>query len=170
MCLIFDIENLSLDYTVKKFTEEDLPEIYSLCKKNQTYYKYMNMKPNYENLKEVITDLPINKTMEDKFFVGLYKENCLIAILDLILKYPDTDTAFIGWFMLNKDFQRKGIASKIITDLFLYLKECGFLNVRLGYIKENNESKRFWIRNGLIPTGLEIQEENYKIIVMERVL
>lgn len=163
----FKIENLSSDYFVKQFTEEDIPEIYELAKKNETYYKYMKTKPTYENLKDVITSLPPNKTLEDKFFLGFYYNDQLIAILDLILKYPNENTAFIGWFMMNKKFQHKGIGTKIVTEIFSCLKENGFSYIRLGYIKGNEESKNFWIRNDFKPTGIETQDENYTIVVLK---
>ena len=166
----FKIADLSQNYSIKQFTENDIPQIYSLAKMNTTYYKYMNLEPTYENIKEVITSLPKNKTLEDKFFLGFYHDNHLVAILDLILKYPNEDTAFIGWFMMNKEFQHKGVGTKIVTDIFSCLKENDFFYIRLGYIKENNESKNFWIKNGFTPTKLEIQNENYVIVVMERKL
>lgn len=164
----FKIEDLSSNYLVKQFTEKDIPEIYTLAKMNTTYYKYMNMKPTHENLKEVITALPPNKSLEDKFFLGFYHDNNLVAILDLILKYPNDNTAFIGWFMLNKEMQHKGIGTKIITDILLCLKENNFSFVRLGYIKGNSESKKFWIKNDFKPTGIETKDENYTIVVMQR--
>ena len=166
----FKIENLSSTYSPKQFTENDIPEIYALAKMNTTYYNHLNTQPTYENLKEVITALPPNKSLEDKYFLGFYHDNYLLAILDLILKYPNENTAFIGWFMMNKEFQHKGIGTKIVTDIFSYLKKRGFSYVRLGYIKGNNESMNFWIKNSFKPTGIETHEENYTIVVMQRIL
>lgn len=34
--------------------------------------------------------------------------------MDLILNFPDNDTAFIGFFMMNQALQGKGIGSEII--------------------------------------------------------
>lgn len=171
MCCKFMIENLSSEYSVRKFTEIDITDIYNLAKTNPTYYKYMKTEPTYENLKDVFNALPPNKTMSDKFFLGFYNhEERLVAILDLILNYPNNQTAFIGWFMMNKNFQHKGIGTKIITDICYYLKKSDFLFIRLGYIKGNNESKCFWNKNKFTFTGIETQDVNYSIVVMERKL
>jgi len=170
MNLKFNIKDLSSNYLIKKFTVEDIPDIYEVAKKNETYYKYMKMEPTYENLEEVISVLPKNKSLDDKYFLGFYYNDQLVAILDLILYYPNEDTAFIGWFMLNKDFQHRGIGTKIVKDIFSCLKKYGFSYIKLGYIKGNNESRDFWIRNGLKPTGVEIQDENYLIVVMQGIL
>lgn len=163
-----NIEKLSGNYQVKNFTEEDIPEIYTLCKENQTYYKHVKMQPTIENLKEVITALPPNRTMEDKFFVGFYNADCLVAILDLITEYPNEETAFIGWFMMNKKLQGQGLASKIVEEILKYLKEIGFHYVRLGYVKGNMESESFWKRNGFLPTGLESNNENYTVVILQK--
>lgn len=162
------ILKISSCYQVKRFSENDLPDILSLCQGNPTYYQHMKVKPSIENLRETLAALPPGKTMEDKFFVGLYQEGNLIALLDLITGYPHPDTAFIGWFMMNKVFQGAGVGTAIITELLSFLREEGFCHVRLGYIKGNPESKGFWIKNLFLPTGVEYDTAGYTVVVMER--
>ncbi|WP_077613135.1 GNAT family N-acetyltransferase [Clostridium sp. Marseille-P2415] len=164
------LDFMSSRYMVKQFKEEDVSNIYALCKRNPTYYKYIKIEPTLENIKEVLTELPPNKTMDDKFFVGFYKDNQLVAILDLITGYPDINTAFISWFMMDQDFQRIGIGTEIIMEILFYLKEENFRYVRLGYIKGNQESESFWIKNKFIPNGIESETDDYTIVVMQREL
>lgn len=166
----FNFKNISSQYIVKQFTQADISTIYTLCKGNPTYYKYMGIEPTLENIKAVLTQLPPNKSMENKFFLGFYKTNQLIAILDLITEYPNTETAFIGWFMLNKEFQGIGIGTKIITELLSFLKKENFCYVKLGYIKGNQESKNFWIKNQFVPTKIESETDSYVIVSMQRKL
>ncbi len=52
--------------------------------------------------------------MKDKFFVGVYKDNNLVAILDYITNFPKENSIYIGLFMLDKSIQNKGIGSEII--------------------------------------------------------
>ena len=40
--------------------------------------------------------------------------------------------------------------------------------MRLGYIKGNQESERFWTKNNFIPTGIESETDYYTIVVMQR--
>lgn len=167
MIMDLDYTQFSEDYQVKKITEEDIPEVLKLCKGNPTYYKHMKMEPTIDNLKETITVLPPNMTMEDKFFVGFYKDNCLMAILDLITGYPNRETAFIGWFMTKKEYQRRGLASKIVRKLLELMKNKGFQYVRLGYVKGNTESESFWKRNGFLPTGVESQNDEYTAVILQ---
>ena len=147
----FQIEKLSGVYTVKHITKEDIPVLYDFCKANQTYYSYMKMQPTPENLEEDITALPPGKSLEDKYFVGFWEGERLNAILDLICGYPDEHTVYIGWFMLEKDCQKKGLGSALITEILSYLKDQGVRSVQLACLKENREGLAFWQKNGFMP-------------------
>ena len=50
------------------------------------------------------------------------------------------------------------------------MKDRGFSSVRLGRVKGNPQSKRFWEKNGFAPTGVETDGGGYTIVVMRREL
>lgn len=104
-----------------------------------------------------MTALPPQKSCDDKFYVGFFEDKSLVAIMDLILDYPVKEIAFIGLFMTNTDYQRKGIGSKIIREVIMYLKSLGYKEIRLGVDKGNQQSYSFWRKNNFIP----IREESY---------
>ena len=52
--------------------------------------------------------------------------------MDLITAYPDDETVFIGFFMLNIKYQHKGIASRIMKESIEYLETEGYKKIRLG--------------------------------------
>ena len=56
---------------------------------------------------------------EAKYYVGFYDGDILVAIMDLIDGYPDSDTAFIGFFIMNRQLQGRQIGTSIIQELFL---------------------------------------------------
>lgn len=162
------LEALSTQYQVRRLTEADVPDIYALCKGNPTYYRHMKCEPTYENITQDLTALPPNKTLADKYFLGYYRDRRLLAILDLVGGYPTRDTAFIGWFMVDKAAQGAGLGTALITELLAFLRAAHFHHVRLGYIKGNPESKAFWEKNHFLPTGIEAQTDDYTIIVLQR--
>lgn len=164
------IEQISSRWQVRPFTEADIPIILALCRGNPTYYRHMRMEPSTENLREVFTALPPGKGMEDKYFLGFYREERLAALLDLVTAYPDKETAFIGWFMVEKSLQGAGLGSAMAADLLACLRDAGFRRVRLGYVKGNRESEGFWLKNGFCPTGQESEGEGYIVVVLEKVL
>lgn len=68
--------------------------------------------------------------------------------MDLIPAYPDDETAFIGFFMLNMKYQHKGIASRIIKESIEYLKTEVYKKIHPGVDKGNPQSFSFWEKNG----------------------
>ena len=154
--------------SVYRLYEDDIPKLYRLCVSNPQYYTYLKCKPDSETLKGELTALPPGKTLEDKYFLGIYEGDQMIAILDLITGYPNPETAFIGWFMVDGVLHGQGIGTKFVKELLNYLKEKGFSSVRLGCIVENAEGRQFWERNGFSYTGKQWMTEDYTVLVMQR--
>lgn len=164
-----EIQKLSKSCKVTGLGEQDIPAVFELCRKNPQYYRYCPPPVSPEGIKADMRALPEGKSREDKFYLGFWQEDKLAAVLDLILKYPDEKTAFIGFFMMNADMQGKGIGSKIIEEVCDCLGD-QFSFARLGYVKGNKQSEGFWLKNGFRPTGETSQTENYEIAVMQRKL
>ena len=155
-------------YTVRRLTDADLDVLYALCKGNRLYYQHMKQQPTPENLRDVFTALPDGKRMVDKYFLGFFEDGKLVALLDLITQYPDQETAFIGWFMLDIDYQGTGRATALLNEILSALKTESFRHVRLGYIQGNPQSERFWYKNGFNPTGTRSATDAYTVVHMQR--
>ena len=101
--------------------------------------------------------------------VGAFKDDELVAIMDLIVNYQKNNTCYIGLFMIDIEKQNRGIGSKIINELFVYLYNKGFQGVELGYVEQNMQAKRFWLKNGFEIIGSQ-QQELFNVICMRKVL
>ena len=159
-----NIKLLSNTFDVRRLNIEDTELIYNLSCKNRIYYQFHPPFVTRESIQEDIRALPPGKDYSDKYYVGFFKKETLIAIMDLILEYPTKDTAFIGLFMMDFEYQNKNLGSKIISESAKYLKILGFHKIRLGVDKENPQSNAFWKKNGFIVAG----ESEY--IIMELLL
>lgn len=164
------MENISARYAVRPLTAADMPDLLVLARGNPLYYEHMHTRPTLGNLTRDLTALPPRKTLDDKYFLGYYQGDRLTAALDLITGYPDRSTAFIGWFILDPSVQGQGEGTALIGELLAFLKDRGFSSVRLGRVKGNPQSKRFWEKNGFAPTGVETDGGGYTIVVMRREL
>lgn len=165
------LTELSNTFQVRRLHEEDVEEIYTLCKANKTYYKYFKTEPTHENITEDLYAAPPGKKSEDKYFLGFFHhDHTLVAVLDLIVGYPNPHTAFIGLFMTAVSEQRQGTGTKIIQDVLKQLAHQGMTCVRLGCISGNTEAASFWKHNGFHPTGEQTQTAEYRIDLMEKVL
>jgi len=166
MC--FQVENLSKRYKVRMLDDSDVAAVYALCKENPLYYQYCPPFVTEDSIRADMAALPPRKTPEDKFYLGFYEDEKLIAVMDLILAFPNDETAFIGLFMVHGAQQGKGIGSRIVSQALDYLHELGFQACRLGYVKTNQQSRAFWEKNGFLPTGVQSKQEKYTIVIMER--
>lgn len=164
-----DIQKLSKTYTVRKIEDSDIPALFELCRNNPKFYRHCPPFVTKDNLKADLRALPPGKSYEDKFYVGFWDGSILVAVMDLIVKYPDPETAFIGFFMVESSLHSKGLGSRLVGEIFSYL--AGDYNyVRLGYVKGNKQSEHFWLKNGFIPTGVMSHTELYDIIILQKEL
>ncbi len=143
-----EINNLSSRYIVRYLKEEDIKEIYILASANPTYYQYRPPEPSYQSIRNDMRLTPTSKTLADKYYLGFYDNDKLMAILDLIDNYPVNNCAFIGFFMLDKAYQHQGIASFIVKELTTYLASCAYDKIKLAWVKDNKEAGNFWQKNG----------------------
>lgn len=122
-----DLHLLSKSYTVRKLDEADVDAIFELMRKNEIFYKYHPPFVTKESILEDMKALPPQKSYEDKYYIGFFEDEALVANMDLILSYPTEQIAFIGFFMTDVQYQNKGIGSKIIREVCACIKSLGYL-------------------------------------------
>ena len=141
------IKDLSKTFYVRKLDKDDIEMIYDLSYKNHIYYQYHPPFVTRESILDDIKALPPGKSYDDKYYIGFFENDSLVAIMDLILDYPTKGIAFIGLFMTNIQYQHKGIGSNIISEITMSLKSLGYRKIRLGVDKGNPQSYSFWSKN-----------------------
>ena len=165
-----DISALSDRFTVRRLTKCDVPAMLALTESNPVYYRYRSPAPSAEDMREGLTALPPGKTAADKYYVGFFNGETLAAVLDLVLDYPETGTAFIGLFMLDGAYQRKGVDSSLFSGIADALAHRGYKKLRLAIDRGNPQSEAFWTKNGFIKTGEEYPNGFSAYLPMERPL
>ena len=159
-----DIGLLSNKFEVRELDINDVDAIFEMSCKNEIFYKYHPPFVTKESIVEDMKALPPGKSYDDKYYVGFFDGNLLVANMDLILGYPTVEIAFIGLFMTNTLYQNKGVGSDILGDVCNLLKQSGYKKVRVGVDKGNPQSNSFWRKNGFCV----ISENDY--VVMELTL
>lgn len=155
---------LSRAFQVHQLTPCDTDAILALMQGNDIFFRHHPPAPTKKSILEDMAALPPGKTLEDKRYVGFFREGFLVAVMDLILRHPDGETAFIGFFMMHPACQGRGAGSAIIAECAAALRAQGFARIRLGVDKGNPQSNAFWRRN-----GFAVVDENLYFI-MERAL
>lgn len=192
------LPRLSRQFALRLLTPDDVSAVYSVCLGNPLYYQYLESPLSYDSVLADLTALPPGKGYEDKLFLGFYeKDGCscmaaamsegipqmrpergviaalsaaspLLAVMDLALSYPDSETAYIGLFMTGKQFQRQGLGSGIIDMLAKDLAQNGVCRLMLSWVEKNPQSERFWRKNCFLPTGRNSRWGTCPIVEAER--
>lgn len=165
-----NFENIFAPYKARKLTESDVSDILDLYSENTEYFKHCPPSPTLETVKEDLVALPPTKEATDKYFIGIFDGDFLVAVMDLIDKYPDDRTVFIGLFMVSKNCQRKGVGTYIVKALSKTLGAEGYKRIRLGYVKTNLSARNFWLKQGFQPMGAEFARELYTVVEAEKTL
>ena len=164
------ITDFSDKYAIRALTREDIEEVYNLLNKNILYYEYCPPFVTRQSILEDMSALPPGKTLDDKYYIGFYQKNKLIAVMDLVDCYPEKEMAYIGFFMTDISVQNKGTGTEIIDNLCKYLTGQKYHCVRLAWADGNPQAEHFWLKNGfkqIIKTKSNVSD---KVVLAERVL
>ena len=161
-----DIQKLSQTYTVRRLEPGDVEQIYNLSRGNTIFYQFHPPFVTRESIREDMRALPPGKEPQDKFYIGFFQQETLVAMMDLIRGYPAEGVMFIGLFMTDPAVQGQGVGSEIIHTCCEYWTKLGYETVRLGVDKGNPQSSAFWKKNGF----KQIDSETEQYEMMERVL
>ena len=165
-----NFENIFAPYQARNLTQADASGILALYSENTEYFKHCPPSPSLETVKEDLVALPPAKEAADKYYIGIFEGNSLVAVMDLIDRYPDRLTAFIGLLMVSKSCQGKGVGAYLVKALSQALGAEGYTRIRLGYIKTNLSAQRFWRKQGFQPTGAASVREHFTVMEAEKIL
>ena len=166
---MIDISILSKDYRVRRLDDSDADDILRFCRENDQYYRYCEAEPTREQILRDLHITPPGIHPTDKYYLGFYKGEELIAVMDLVDGYPKKEIGFIGFFMMNKALQGKQIGTAIIRELAAYWKAAGKRAIRLAIDKGNPQSTHFWEKNGFLVIR-EVERNGWTLLVAEKTL
>lgn len=164
----FPIDQLTAQFEARELSDDDVQEMLRLAKENPLYYEYMGMLPDAGSIADALKALPPRRTQADKHFFGWFDGDRLVAMMDLILRHPGNEMAFIGWFMVDAALQGRGLGRRLVGDVLRQLSVMGVTEVRLGRISGNPQSERFWKACGFADTDLGYDTDTYHVTVMKR--
>ena len=115
---MIDISKLSKKYSARILEDSDVEMLVEICKQNIVFYEYTEARPTKENILDDMKVTPPGIDMQDKYYLGFFDGRELVAIMDLIDGYPTREVAYIGFFMMNPQYQGKQIGTAIIVRLW----------------------------------------------------
>lgn len=136
--LLKRISIFSSPYSVRELTENDLPQMLSL-EESQSEYLQLQGKSQLTlaEIKSDLSSVPLSVKPSQKWTLGFFKDNKLVAIIDFLTDYPQVQTVWIGLFLVSKNNEGQGIATHLSKALFKSFKSEKFTNVQtLKYEQE----------------------------------
>lgn len=130
---------------IRNLEEQDLPAVLQLMKSNAPYYEIQNQgQPTLGSIRENMATLPPRCTREQKHDLGLWRDDRLVGVLDLIEGYPRARTLWVGFFMMDARLHRQGIGRMVAEALPGAAADAGMDSLRLGCLKGNESGHQFW--------------------------
>ena len=82
------LQSLSRRYTVRQLMETDVDAMLALCSGNPQFYRYHPPMATKASILDDLQAVPPGKTLSDKYFIGFYDGETLVAMMDLITGQP----------------------------------------------------------------------------------
>ena len=105
-----ELQKVSRRYRIRLLQETDMDDILRLSESNPMFYEYC---PPFVTRERILNDmkaLPQGKTDAEKYYIGFFEGQKLIAIMDMVFAFPDDETVYIGLFMVDHDVQGYGLS------------------------------------------------------------
>ena len=163
-----NINVLGIGYDVRRLTEADISDVFALAKGNRKFYRALGIKPSRARLTEIISDVPHGAVPNNKYFIGFYDQDDLVAVLDLITGYPQANEAFIGWFMVDADLQHQGVGSQIFADVRAAMQAQGYNRFEVACPEASEPGMAFWASQGFELTGQRDDSGDYPVVYFVR--
>jgi len=119
------------------------------------------------------TELPPGVDSSAKTVFGIYSDDELVGVIDLIGGFPVPTTAILGLLLVTVMHRRRGIGARAVRameDLILSWGTCD--RIRIGVVRANAQALAFWEAVGYSATGeLRPYEEGAvrsEVVVMEK--
>ena len=151
-------------YEIKQITKHNFKEIFEVYEANQDFFVLTQGKEaTIESSIGDIIAMPPNCDISQKIFVSMWEDGKVIAVLDLIERFPNEDFIWIGLLLVHSDYHGQKLGSGILEGVLAAAKARGYKAIQIGVIESNIKAISFWKRH-----GFEILRNSGDIVVMER--
>ncbi len=164
-----EIERLSSRYAVRALGERDAEAVFEFCRQHRDYYLYCAAEPSLEQVRRDMALLPEGVSPEQKHYLGFFDGAEMVAVMDFIEVYPDDETCYIGFFMMDHRLQGRGLGSAIIAGAADCFRSMGVRRLRLAIASDNPQANHFWKKNGF-QVVKSVEMDGWTALVADRVL
>ncbi|KGG80336.1 hypothetical protein Y919_06930 [Caloranaerobacter azorensis H53214] len=132
-------------YIFKKLSIDNEIQVFDLLSQCDDYfYLVEGRKADESSVKELFEDLPPGKHIDDKNIFGVFYNEKLIGIVDLVQDFPEKGEWIIGLMLLHPDERRKGLGKAIHDIIVDIANEQKAKKLRIGVVEQNEKALKYW--------------------------
>jgi ribosomal protein S18 acetylase RimI-like enzyme len=123
-------------------------EIYAECA--EFFNLFIGSNATARDVESLFNDMPEGTLARDKEVYGIFLEDSMVGVVDLIHDYPEEGAGFIGLFLIKGTLHRRGLGK---TAWLAVEKLFKFREFRLVVVSTNHKAFAFWRAMGFRETG-----------------
>ena len=148
MVIYEKLQQRLLDFLIEPVTLNNLSKYENIFYSNDDYFMITDgraaTKQDCIETIEYADNFPIGMCQ----LIGFSKHEQAIAFLSLLEGYPRKSTLYIGLFLIDKQFQKNSIGTKIINEVIDMAFTSGFKTLKLSVQDNNVSGYSFWQKLG----------------------
>jgi ribosomal protein S18 acetylase RimI-like enzyme len=142
---------------LREITPDDVGAVQALIESDPGYTEWITGYPPGEaDAQSLLMMRPDGLAEEQKVVLGVFDDQELTAVVDLLRGYPNERTAFIGLLEVHKNHQGRGTGAAAYRAMERYVEQTWpeVMTLRLAVVDTNAEEARgFWEKQGFEATG-----------------
>lgn len=133
------------NFSARLLSKDDLPMVQKFFENNGDFFIMVGGDaPTPNEAEETLNLLPNSKTAEDKFWIGLFDSDNLAAFVDIVQNYKTENQWTIGDYIVDKNYRRQGLATKLLSNLENMLLSLRVESLRIVVQEQNVCGMAFW--------------------------
>ncbi len=145
--LIFKVQGQAVAFLSAK----DPGDLQGLLERAADYYLLVcGESPAPGAAQRLMADLPPGKTLDDKLVMGVFGDQGLIGVMDVVRDYPERGVWWIGLLLLDPVTRGQGLGEALYRSFEPWAGQLGAQAIGLGVVEKNVRAVHFWKRLGFI--------------------
>jgi GNAT superfamily N-acetyltransferase len=114
--------------------------------------------PDVNAAADLLVEVPPDHPLRDKLVIGVWTDQGLTAVIDLLRDFPDPHAWYLGLLLVAPEARGRGLGAAVVAALRLWVAAQGGWTLRLIVQEQNPAARRFWIQQGFVEVGAAVQE------------
>ena len=137
------------NFSARLLSSNDLPIIQTFLDNNEDFFiMSTGEKARKNEAEEILKNIPGEKVNENKFLIGLLDDNELVAFVDIIQNYKNDAEWTINYFLVNKNYRGKAIATRLLNAIENILLSLKVNTLRVVVQEQNVCGSALWNKTG----------------------